>query len=133
MFPTILNYNGGCRVMLSQSKNACWQELVEMYTGMKRFGPPPVASTFNTLLNGMLLLGFMQDQSKLYYFAIVLFDEEERFEEAMNFVSKMERERCNPDLLPYNVILRELFHRDRLDDISELIQVMDQKGLSPDS
>ncbi|PPS15416.1 hypothetical protein GOBAR_AA05172 [Gossypium barbadense] len=47
----------GCRVMLSQSKKACWQELVEMYTGMKRFGPPPVASTFNTLLNGMLLLG----------------------------------------------------------------------------
>ncbi|TYG87174.1 hypothetical protein ES288_A13G192400v1, partial [Gossypium darwinii] len=39
------------------SKNACWQELVEMYTGMKRFGFPLVASTFNTLLNGMLLLG----------------------------------------------------------------------------
>ncbi|XP_052878149.1 pentatricopeptide repeat-containing protein At1g09900-like [Gossypium arboreum] len=56
-----------------------------------------------------------------------------KFEEAMDFVSKMEREGCNPDLFTYNVILRELCHRDRLDDISELIQVMDQKGLSPDS
>ncbi|KAK5839342.1 hypothetical protein PVK06_008120 [Gossypium arboreum] len=49
-----------CNVLMYfylKSKNTYWQELVEMYTGMKRFGPPPVASTFNTLLNRMLLLG----------------------------------------------------------------------------
>ncbi|KAK8362817.1 hypothetical protein V6Z11_A03G127600 [Gossypium hirsutum] len=49
-----------CNVLMYfylKSKNTYWQKLVEMYTGMKRFGPPPVASTFNTLLNRMLLLG----------------------------------------------------------------------------
>ncbi|XP_017627557.2 uncharacterized protein LOC108470666 [Gossypium arboreum] len=54
--PTVYDCNALMYFYL-KSKNACWQELVEMYTGMKRFGPPPVASTFNTLLNGMLLLG----------------------------------------------------------------------------
>ncbi|XP_022751577.1 pentatricopeptide repeat-containing protein At1g64580-like [Durio zibethinus] len=39
------------------SENVCWQELVEMYMAMKRFGPPPNASTFNTLRSGMLNLG----------------------------------------------------------------------------
>ncbi|KAG8488990.1 hypothetical protein CXB51_017015 [Gossypium anomalum] len=161
MFLTILNYNEGCRVMLSQSKNACWQDLVEMYTGMKRFGPPPVASTFNTLLNGMLLLSDLKD-------TIFIVEEMYRNHFVPSFTSlsktlkmavkvgnlldgllvlelmlslrrlwtssvKMEREGCNSDLLTYNVILRELCHRDRLDDISELIQVMDQKGLSLDS
>ncbi|KHG10623.1 Pentatricopeptide repeat-containing, chloroplastic -like protein [Gossypium arboreum] len=134
-----------------KSKNTYWQELVEMYTGMKRFGPPPVASTFNTLLNGMLLLGdlkhaiFIVEEMYRNHFVpsftslsktlkmavkvgnlldgLLVFELMLRkFEEAMDFVSKMEREGCNPDLLTYNVILRELYHRDRLDDISELIQ-----------
>ncbi|KAB2049502.1 hypothetical protein ES319_A13G180900v1, partial [Gossypium barbadense] len=54
--PTVCDCNALMYFYL-KSKNACWQELVEMYTGMKRFGFPLVASTFNTLLNGMLLLG----------------------------------------------------------------------------
>ncbi|KAG8473580.1 hypothetical protein CXB51_035845 [Gossypium anomalum] len=58
--PTVYDCNALMYFYL-KSKNACWQELVEIYTGMKRFGPPPVASTFNTLLNGMLLLGDLKD------------------------------------------------------------------------
>ncbi|XP_040940745.1 pentatricopeptide repeat-containing protein At1g09900 [Gossypium hirsutum] len=54
--PTVCDCNALMYFYL-KSKNACWQELVEMYTGMKRFGFPLVASTFNTLLNGMLLFG----------------------------------------------------------------------------
>ncbi|KAK5803186.1 hypothetical protein PVK06_030827 [Gossypium arboreum] len=144
MFLTILDYNRGCRVMLSQAlcKTSRSYTTLQLFYLMKKKGFVHSVCSYTALIYGFCREGmqdnvfqwldFMQNNgckpNVITYMIIVkfLFDNG-KFEEAMNFVSKMERERCNPDLLPYNVILRELFHRDRLDDISELIQ-----GFQPD-
>ncbi|KAH7850611.1 hypothetical protein Vadar_000449 [Vaccinium darrowii] len=39
---------------------------------------------------------------------------------------------CDPDLITYNIVLCELSHQSRVAEISELVRVIDQKGLYPD-
>ncbi|KAL6985359.1 hypothetical protein U1Q18_018734 [Sarracenia purpurea var. burkii] len=51
--PTVYDYNSLMHCYL-KSKYVSLEELANVYTGMKRFGPNPNASTFNTLLSGML-------------------------------------------------------------------------------
>ncbi|XP_058200709.1 pentatricopeptide repeat-containing protein At5g16640, mitochondrial-like [Rhododendron vialii] len=51
--PTVNNYNALIRCNL-KSEYVMLEDLVEVYVGMKRFGLYPNASTFNTLLNGMI-------------------------------------------------------------------------------
>ncbi|KAL3521056.1 hypothetical protein ACH5RR_019205 [Cinchona calisaya] len=54
--PTVYDYNSMIYCYL-KSENVLFGELVEVYNGMKRFGPCPNALTYNTLLNGMVLIG----------------------------------------------------------------------------
>ncbi|KAE8056434.1 hypothetical protein FH972_013209 [Carpinus fangiana] len=58
--PTVYDYNSLMYCYL-RSRNVLLEELVEVYLGMKRFGPAPNALTFNVLLNGMLSLGNLKD------------------------------------------------------------------------
>ena len=58
--PTVYDYNA-LMYCYFKSRNVLLEVLVEVYLGMKRFGPVPNASTFNTLLNGMLSLGNLKD------------------------------------------------------------------------
>nr|XP_048324492.1 pentatricopeptide repeat-containing protein At1g09900-like isoform X1 [Ziziphus jujuba var. spinosa]XP_048324493.1 pentatricopeptide repeat-containing protein At1g09900-like isoform X1 [Ziziphus jujuba var. spinosa]XP_048324494.1 pentatricopeptide repeat-containing protein At1g09900-like isoform X1 [Ziziphus jujuba var. spinosa]XP_048324495.1 pentatricopeptide repeat-containing protein At1g09900-like isoform X1 [Ziziphus jujuba var. spinosa] len=57
--PTVYDYN--CLMHCSlKSCNVSLEALYEVYRGMKRFGFAPNASTFNTLLNGMLSHGYLK-------------------------------------------------------------------------
>ncbi|CAL5359061.1 unnamed protein product [Camellia sinensis] len=58
--PTVYDYNALIHCY-SKSKHVLLEELVGVYVAMKRFGPYPNASTFNTLLNGMLSHGNIKD------------------------------------------------------------------------
>ncbi|KAF7150627.1 hypothetical protein RHSIM_Rhsim02G0187200 [Rhododendron simsii] len=51
--PTVYDYSALIHCNL-KSEYVMLEELVEVYVGMKRFGLYPNASTFNTLLNGMI-------------------------------------------------------------------------------
>ncbi|KHG18386.1 hypothetical protein F383_07245 [Gossypium arboreum] len=128
MFPTILNYNGGCSVMLSQSKNACWQELVEMYTRMKRFGPPPVASTFNTLLNGMLLLGNLLDG--LLIFELML--REGLQDNVFQWLDFMQSNGCKPNVIMYTIIVKFLFDNGKFEEAMDFVNKMEREGCNLD-
>eukprot|EP00268_Persea_americana_P004946 TRINITY_DN1162_c1_g1_i4.p1 TRINITY_DN1162_c1_g1~~TRINITY_DN1162_c1_g1_i4.p1 ORF type:complete len:467 (+),score=56.95 TRINITY_DN1162_c1_g1_i4:61-1461(+) len=53
--PTVNDYNALMYCYLN-SRHVTIAELIDIYEGLKRFGPFPNASTFNTLLNGSLRL-----------------------------------------------------------------------------
>ncbi|KAL3520053.1 hypothetical protein ACH5RR_018202 [Cinchona calisaya] len=58
---TIYDYNSMIYCYL-KFENVLFDELVEVYNGMKRFGPCPNALTYNNLLNGMVLSGSRFDE-----------------------------------------------------------------------
>lgn len=63
--PSVYDYNALFHRYLS-SGNVLLEQLVQVYIGMKRFGPAPNKTTFNILLNGLLSLGYLRDA---YFFA----------------------------------------------------------------
>ncbi|CAH9115592.1 unnamed protein product [Cuscuta epithymum] len=58
--PTVHDYNSLIYCNM-RSKFVSIDEIVEVYLGMKRFGPSPNAITFNTMLNGLISLGRLRD------------------------------------------------------------------------
>ncbi|KAG7020353.1 Pentatricopeptide repeat-containing protein, mitochondrial, partial [Cucurbita argyrosperma subsp. argyrosperma] len=63
--PSVYDYNALFHRYLS-SGNVSLEQLVQVYIGMKNFGPSPNRTTFNILLNGFLSLGYLRDA---YFFA----------------------------------------------------------------
>ncbi|CAA3000002.1 Hypothetical predicted protein [Olea europaea subsp. europaea] len=58
--PTVYDYNSMIYCYFN-SGYVKFDELFEVYIAMKRFGPNPNASTFNTLLSGLILVGRLKD------------------------------------------------------------------------
>ncbi|XP_038884341.1 pentatricopeptide repeat-containing protein At3g53700, chloroplastic-like isoform X1 [Benincasa hispida] len=63
--PSVYDFNALFHRYLS-SGNVLLEPLVQVYIGMKRFGPTPNKTTFNILLNGLMSLGYLRDA---YFFA----------------------------------------------------------------
>ncbi|KAF3450779.1 hypothetical protein FNV43_RR06868 [Rhamnella rubrinervis] len=58
--PTVNDYNSLMYCSL-KSRNVTIEQVIEVYLAMKRLGNAPNAVTFNTLLNGMLSFGYLEE------------------------------------------------------------------------
>ncbi|KAG6401650.1 hypothetical protein SASPL_138514 [Salvia splendens] len=58
--PTVYDYNAMIRYLL-KSGSVAFNELFEVYSGMKRFGPSPNLLIYQTLLNGFISVGRSKD------------------------------------------------------------------------
>ncbi|RAL53206.1 hypothetical protein DM860_006878 [Cuscuta australis] len=63
-YPTIHDYNSLIYCNM-KSKFVAVDDLLEIYLGMKRFGPSPNAATFNTMMNGLVSSGRVRDAIRI--------------------------------------------------------------------
>ncbi|KAL4567768.1 hypothetical protein LXL04_023361 [Taraxacum kok-saghyz] len=159
--PTVYDYNSLVNCYL-KSENVCLHDLSALYTEMSTLGLYPNASTFNTFLKGLNLLG----ESKIALWVTIemcnyaftpsfsslsnllkkcsdSMDLEEAitvldlmmglFKEASNCLNKMATDACYyPTVRTYTTIIKCWCDNGRVQEALSLLSQMEKRGLNPD-
>ncbi|KAL4583008.1 hypothetical protein LXL04_007572 [Taraxacum kok-saghyz] len=161
MKPTVYDYNSLVNCYL-KSENVCLHDLSALYTEMNTLGLYPNASTFNTFLKGLNLLGesknalWVTTEMCNYAFtpsftslsnllkkcsdsmdleeAITVLDLMMRlFKEASNCLNKMATDACYyPTVRTYTTVIKCLCDNGRIQEALSLLSQMEKRGLNPD-